>query len=176
MKIIKNGKLFGKLNIIDLLILLVVIAAAVFLILRFTGGEQETPVEDTTLSEPNFRYTVVCEDVPLALADSVVSAVNAAPYEMQIDEGEPVSVNPRQIYNGSKMIDAEIISVEILPAYEETDGQLVNLSFVVEATATSTSAAYQVGSQEVRLGKGHIVKTVDIELTGTVTAMESLHG
>ena len=34
MKIVKNGRLFGKLNIVDVLILLVVIAAVAFLAVR----------------------------------------------------------------------------------------------------------------------------------------------
>ena len=38
MKIVKNGRLFGKLNIVDVLILLVVIAAVAFLAVRMVGG------------------------------------------------------------------------------------------------------------------------------------------
>ena len=37
----KNGKLFGKLNIIDLLIILIVIAAIVFIGIRFLGGSED---------------------------------------------------------------------------------------------------------------------------------------
>ena len=44
----KNGKLFGKINLIDFIILLVIIIAVVFVALRATGvvggGEQENPV------------------------------------------------------------------------------------------------------------------------------------
>lgn len=36
--------------------------------------------------------------------------------------------------------------------------------------------AYEVGSQEVRVGKSHIVKTSMIEVTGTVTAMTVTDG
>ena len=40
MKIVKNGRLFGKLNIVDVLILLVVIAAVAFLAVRMVGGSR----------------------------------------------------------------------------------------------------------------------------------------
>ena len=36
----------------------------------------------------------------------------------------------------------------------------------------NTDNAYAVGTQEIRVGKSHIVKTVNIEVTGYITRME----
>ena len=52
MKIVKNGRLFGKLNIVDVLILLVVIAAVAFLAVRMVGGSGG---ETIAADEPSAR-------------------------------------------------------------------------------------------------------------------------
>lgn len=54
MKIVKNGRLFGKLNIVDVLILLVVIAAVAFLAVRMVGGSGgETIAADEPSAQAN---------------------------------------------------------------------------------------------------------------------------
>ena len=59
-------------------------------------------------------------------------------------------------------------------SYQVTDRQ--NLRFTVECQVVPSNNAYEVGSQEVRVGKSHIVKTSMIEVTGTVTAMNVASG
>ena len=177
MKIVKNGRLFGKLNIVDVLILLVVIAAVAFLAVRLVGGNGgETITADEPSTQPNLRYTVVCEDMPLSEAENVVAAVTAADYELKLDDDSTIEVNPAQIFNSNKFQDAKIVSAEILPQDDGTDGQHVTLSLVIEAAATNTTGSYTVGTQEIRIGRDYTVKTVDVEVLGTVSAMEKLHG
>ena len=70
----KNGKLFGKINIIDLLIVLIVIAAVIFVGLRFLGGN------DNDLGEYHaVRMTFFADDAPAFLAGK------AAPGDPVID-------------------------------------------------------------------------------------------
>lgn len=59
-------------------------------------------------------------------------------------------------------------------SYQVTDRQ--NLRFTIECQVVPANNAYEVGSQEVRVGKSHIVKTSMIEVTGTVTAMTVTDG
>ena len=47
---------------------------------------------------------------------------------------------------------------------------------MIEAAAKNTVGSFVVGTQEVRIGRDYTVKTVDIEMLGTVSAMEKLHG
>lgn len=177
MKIVKNGRLFGKLNIVDVLILLVVIAAVAFLAVRMVGGSGgETIVADEPSAQANLRYTVLCEDVPLTQAENAVAAVTAEDYELKLDDDSILEVSPNQIFNSNKFQDAQITSAEILPQDDSTDGQRVTVRFVIEATAKNTVGSFIVGTQEVRIGRDYTVKTVDIEMLGTVSAMEKLHG
>ena len=181
MKIVKNGRLFGKLNIVDVLILLVVIAAVAFLAVRMVGGSGgETIAADEPSAQANLRYTVLCEDMPLMQAENAVTAVTAEDYELKLDDDSILKVSPNQIFNSNKFQDAQITSAEILPQDDSADGQrvaddLLDLTFTVEVTVPDR-VTNEVGTQEVRIGRDYTVKTVDIEMLGTVSAMEKLHG
>ena len=95
MKIVKNGRLFGKLNIVDVLILLVVIAAVAFLAVRMVGGSSgETIAADEPSAQANLRYTVLCEDMPLMQAENAVTAVTAEDYELKLDDDSILKVSP----------------------------------------------------------------------------------
>ena len=177
MKIVKNGRLFGKLNIVDVLILLVVIAAVAFLAVRMVGGSGgETIAADEPSAQANLRYTVLCEDMPLMQAENAVTAVTAEDYELKLDDDSILMVSPNQIFNSNKFKDAQITSAEILQQDDSADGQRVTVRFVIEAAAKNTVGSFVVGTQEVRIGRDYTVKTVDIEMLGTVSAMEKLHG
>ena len=177
MKIVKNGRLFGKLNIVDVLILLVVIAAVAFLAVRMVGGSGgETIAADEPSAQANLRYTVLCEDMPLMQAENAVTAVTAEDYELKLDDDSILKVSPNQIFNSNKFQDAQITSAEILPQDDSADGQRVTVRFVIEAAAKNTVGSFVVGTQEVRIGRDYTDKTVDIEMLGTVSAMEKLHG
>lgn len=94
MKIVKNGRLFGKLNIVDVLILLVVIAAVAFLAVRMVGGSSgETIAADEPSAQANLRYTVLCEDMPLMQAENAVTAVTAEDYELKLDDDSILKVS-----------------------------------------------------------------------------------
>ena len=140
------------------------IAAVAFLAVRMVGGSGgETIAADEPSAQANLRYTVLCEDMPLMQAENAVTAVTAEDYELKLDDDSILKVSPNQIFNSNKFQDAQITSAEILPQDDSADGQRVTVRFVI-------------GTQEVRIGRDYTVKTVDIEMLGTVSAMEKLHG
>lgn len=171
----KDKKLFGKLNIIDILIILILIAALVFAAVRVLKPDattQNTPAEngvdeEGTVVDPNLRFTVLCEELPRELADSIVTALEGE----DIDLDEDNVATQRQIYKSYMLYPAEVISWEIL----NKDGEeTVDLRLTVEATADLTPGRYTVGKQEVRLGMSYNVKTMMIEVSGRVISWELL--
>lgn len=161
----KNGKLFGKLNIIDILILLILIAALVFAAVHLFGGNDGGMANELPTSEPNIRYTVLCRQLPQELADEVIAALQGE----DVIVGESI-VSPRRIFNNDTIIDAEIISWDTV---EEQDG-LVSLHLTVEAASTVGAGTFTVGKQEIRVGIEYDIKTTRIELIGQVLSMEIL--
>ena len=74
-----RGRLFGKVNIVDLIVLLVIIAVVVFAVVRMTGSSSKTvPV----------RVTYVVE----AVRQATVSALQAKDYGL-VDE----VLNPHEV-------------------------------------------------------------------------------
>lgn len=161
----KNKKLFGKLNIIDIFILLILIAALVFVGVRLFGGNDSGTTIELPTGEPNLRFTVLCTQLPRELAEEIVSTLQGE----DVVVGESI-VNPRRIFNSNTLLDAEIVSWEIV---EQEEG-LVDLHLTIEAAATVSDGIYTVGKQEIRVGIGHAVKTTRIELGGQVLSMEIL--
>ncbi|MBE6037293.1 MAG: DUF4330 domain-containing protein [Clostridiales bacterium] len=61
----KKGKLFGKISIIDIFIVLVILAVAVFAIGKFTGNNGITNLQEPAPVE----FTLLMEDAPAVLVD-----------------------------------------------------------------------------------------------------------
>lgn len=208
MKIIgKDGKLFGKINIIDFLVLLVLAAAVIFAGVRILdrGHNASMTIEEgeDKLPAPNLRFTVVCEEMPLETAENIVEKINARPRTIlpefneirdadetaaageteateeteaaEESEEEGWEVQPRRITNGGAKLNAQIVDAVIEQCETSEDGKVVNLRFTIEGTANFNGAGYVLGTQELRVGKDHIVKTVDIECNGKIIFMEELH-
>ena len=150
----KKGRLFGKLNIVDLVIIALLIVVALIALLKLGGGSSEAGAEGCKLTytvrvdavDPQV-YENICAHIPGQLMASgkllpaQVTAVTSRPHE-----GQKLSLDLR----------TEKVSVE------EGDG-LLDLVFTIEATVPDR-ITNEVGTQEVRIGKPHIVKTTDFEL------------
>ena len=54
---------------------------------------------------------------------------------------------------------------EVIPSVEEGENARVDMVFTIQAAANN-NVTYKVGTQEVRIGKNHIVKTTEFELEG----------
>lgn len=161
----KNKKLFGKLNIIDIFILLILVAALVFVAVRLFGGHNGAAATELPTSEPNLRFTVLCTQLPRELAEETIAALQGE--DVTVDDS---IVSPRRIFNSNALLDAEIVSWDLV----ETEDGLVNLHLTVESASEYSVGSYSVGKQEIRVGAEYSVKTTRIELKGCVLSMETL--
>ena len=168
MKVFGKG---GKFNIIDVIVVLVLVAVIVFAVVHFVGKNAEdeaaVPVEEDAevLDHPNLRFTVFFEKLPADLAENVVNSLEQKTVELH---GEKLSSN--QVYNARKLIPAKIVSWKTEPG----EAGRTDLWLTVEARSEILQGAYLVGTQEVRLGNKHILKTLTVELTGIVSQMEAI--
>ena len=161
----EKGKLFGKINIIDLLVLVVIILALGFAALRLRGGEAANPVTNLT----KLTYTVKVGP----LDDNTYREVLR---QLEATKGEDGKYHDQLMADGAPQ-DGYITGLVAEPhkTYEtDSEGQIVpsvedpyqggrwDLIFTVEANVPST-VTNKVGTQEVRVGKSHILKTTHIE-------------
>ncbi len=152
MKLIdEKGRLFGKVNLIDLVVIVLVVAVIGALCMKLFGNKA---VESITSPNVAITYEVVCEDVPQAVADYCTENY----YNKLLSSG--------------KLLDAYITGCEAVEMPDET----IDLYFTIEGTCPYSGNTYVMGSQEVRVGMEHLVKTSDIECTGIICALEAKHG
>lgn len=159
----EKGKLFGKVNIIDLVVLALILVVVVIVGMKLTGRGQTLPTESAgtpvTYTVQVSRSTeTLFENVKAELAKGGDSAILMA--------------------NGDKLTGCYVDSVTAVPhkeAVRKEDGTMVqveepgyvDITFTVKATITNR-ITQAVGTQEVRVGKSHIVKTVGFELVNGV--------
>lgn len=160
----ENGKLFKKFNLVDAIVVVLVVAILAALGWKIIGASR-TAAEERRAAElaaayetaPHLVYEVICPDTPKALADAFVAQA-ALPKE------------ERQMMSNGSPVEGYIMDCRMVP---HDDDALYDVYFSLEALLIDKDdkGIYSVGSQEVRIGKSHIVKTYSVEATGFVTAM-----
>lgn len=163
MKVIdERGKLFGKLNVIDLLVVIFIIAALVVVAAKVFGGGGESAA--TTKLTYTVRVTGQTPDLALRVGeyvDKTTGRNDQLAANGQLLDGYVVDfwTEPTTLM---KSVDC------IMVPYNGPEGSLVDLCFVIEAHVSNTVTS-EVGTQEVRIGKSHIVKTAHFEfVNGTI--------
>lgn len=156
----EKGRLFGKINIVDLLVIIVVVILAVVLGMKFLGKGETLPgpAQATKLTytvRVNGVYPEVYEDIKKWVpGDKLMASGQILPAQVVAVEAQPhQDTATLNTSNG----------VLILPL----DGDLLDLTFTIEADVMNT-VTNEVGTQEVRTGKPHIVKTQHFELTNGI--------
>lgn len=162
----EKGKLFGKLNIIDLLVVVLLIVAAALVATKLLGRGEGSGTGTTVLT-----YTVKVEGVDPQVYEGVRDYI-------------PSDGTGDQLMANGEMVDAWVVEVTSEPhssglTMTDVNGNqltfpveddTLDLTFTIRANVVN-AVTNEVGTQEVRTGKTHIVKTVHFELTnGLITS------
>ena len=156
----EKGRLFGKINIVDLLVVLVIVIAAVVLGVKFLGGGGTSAINP---AKTPVRYTVLVQGVEPEVYENIQKYI------------------PGQLMASGEMLDGYITAVEPVEGRARTatvdaaDGTLeipvndgkMDLLFTIECNVVNPVTT-EIGTQEVRVGKTHTVKTNRIELVNGI--------
>ena len=142
-----------KINIIDIIAVVLILAVVVFLALKLSGRDSGGESEMV-----NIRYTVLCEEQPAEIAETVSQYI------------------PCHVMASGALYDAQVTAVESTPFLVMTadgtwaeDPDHVNLFFTVEGQVEKGSVLVPtVGTQEIRIGKKIILKTEYLEFDPAV--------
>lgn len=146
----EKGRLFGKLNLIDLAVIIIVLAVVAAVGMKLFGNKA---VASATTQQVTLTYEVVAQNVPDHVAEYCVAHTGG------------------QLLSSGKLLDGYITGCEAVEVSDE-NGTHTDLYFTIEVNTTFSSSAYVVGSQEVRVGMEHLVKTSDIEVEGIISNLE----
>lgn len=155
-----HGRLFGRLNVVDLLVVLLVIVLVVFAYLRFASGE-ETAV----------RTTLVVDDVRNPIAEQIAEQLPAEE-SVRDRSGTPLG---------------RLIDVEVLPSPVEVptaDGQLVtdeselysDVWMVVEGTGQQSEHEIRIESVRLRVGHTLVISGPGWEVSAEIRDVEVVSG
>lgn len=152
MKIIdEKGRLFGKLNLIDLLVVLLILAVVFALVWKLGVGKA---AEQATAQTYDVSFTVAVEDVDPQICQYA---------ETQVGE---------KIVNSGKVLNATLTGA----THEAGDDGKETLYLSIDGVCTMSELVYKLGPQDVRVGFEYIAKTSSFELTGIVCTMEIRNG
>lgn len=150
-----KAKRIGKFNVIDILAVILIVAAIVLVAWKFLDRDADTPVD---LPTTVVTYTVRAEGVAKELYESCKEYL------------------PSPLMASGVLVGGQIESVEMKPYYVLSgDGQWVEDPDHVNLYFTATTEVIvndvmmtKVGDQEIRVGKSHILKSEYIEMMDTV--------
>ena len=160
----EKGKLFGKINLIDLIVVVVLVLVVAAVGWKLAGSKITDAIESNA---PTMKYEVLCTEIDPDTCDFAVSHIGG------------------QLMSNGDLLDGTITDCVIEPhmitvldsdgnAKQVEDPDFHNLRFTIQSKVAETSNAFAVGSQELRVGKSHIVKTAMLEVAGYITSMEEV--
>ena len=163
MKIInEKGKLFGLINIVDLLVLVAAIA-----VVAGVGYK---------LFAPQIKESVQ----PQVELTAIVRVRGATPF--LVTEVERNSQVGKQLVSGNSYVNGTIEDMKIEDYAQQVttaDGRIVtavdpdkDIVFTIKTTVPKGTATPSIGTQEVRAGRTFIVKTNDFETSGNVDSVD----
>lgn len=163
MKIIdKKGKLFGLINIFDLLVLMVIAMIALFIFIKFVPSDN-TQIDSQVYQQ--MRYTIKIEEVSKFTIDGAHKGDAVYDYETGSDIGVIVDV-----YDEAHMeyvIDNDNNAVAI----ESIDKR--DLFVVVEADFVETDRAYMVENTILAVGRKVLVYNKYLFVEGIIYSWDS---
>lgn len=156
----EKGRLFGKINIIDLLVLLLIVAVAVVVGIKLLGGGG---LLGNDAQGATITYTVKVSGVDPTVYDNIKGykgdALMASGTVIAGSEIMDITQTP---HTANATIDTQSGAL-VVPL----DQDLVDVTFTIKARVPDV-VTNEVGTQEVRIGKTHTVKTIHFEFANGV--------
>ena len=160
----EKGRLFGKINIVDLIVLILLVLIVAVVGLKLLGKNGTLP--GASGSSAKITYTVQVNGVYPEVYENLREYVEQEGGDQLMASGNMLSgyvvgVMSRPHDNSVSIHSAT--GALVLPMSDD----LLDLTFTIEATVPNRDLN-EVGTQEVRIGKSHTVKTTHFELNNGV--------
>ena len=160
----EKGRLFGKINIIDLLVVLLVLVVAAVVAVKLLGGGDGLPGSEGTST--HLTYTVEVDGVKPEVYENLKSYVEQEGGDQLMASGDMLNAYATEVTAAPHDESVSINTSNGVLSLPTEEG-LLDLTFTIEAEVVN-AVTNEVGTQEVRIGKTHTVKTVHFEFTNGV--------
>lgn len=157
----ERGRFFGKVNVVDLVVLLVIIAVVVFAVVRMTGGSSTTvPVKVTYTVEGVRKATVTALEARGTVRDDGGTVL-----------GEVVDVSVRPTIEEFMTPEGELKAFES-PVFNDVDIVVLGQGRLSGSTVRIGSVPMRVGKKITVVGPGFEVQTVIMDVLWGEKAVE----
>lgn len=168
----EKGRIFGKVNIIDLLAVLLLLAAAVFLVQRKFFP---APAEDEPKSAEDVTYQVQVMRIEPVFHETVKQYVDRAEGKRdQMFSSDNNTFLDCYVVDCSAAPHVEYVTTsegEVKRVESSGEDRRMDLIFTLEGKATDPNTN-AIGNQQLRVGIGHYIKTTHFEFYGTIISVE----
>ena len=164
MKIInERGKLFGLINLVDLVLLIVIVLGVVAVGYKVL----EKPIQEVVRTEVPVTVTVRVRGAMPYLVEEMVGKIKAGD----------------RLVSGGGFDNAEVMTIEATPyVYSDyssdgvgvlvTDPIKSDVIIKIKASGVEDAAIFKIGTQEVRTGRGFNFKTNRFEIDTIIESVE----
>lgn len=166
-------KLVWKFNIVDLVVIAVIVVLAVFFASKFLKSSRAA----ANVQQGTITYEVAVTGMTREMYDEVSSFVPcqmAASGEWVNGQIQSVRAEPCEVTYLE--ISSPVNSNEKQYVAADPDTEYVTAIFTCEAKVNLNDMFNMVGTQEIRVGRSHYIKGVDIELIGTILNLHKAAG
>ena len=157
MKIIDNeGKLFGKINIVDLFIIVILLMVIAFGITRVQQPQEDIQVSRAETIKIEFEY----QDVRQETVDAIDIGDEVSDYSNNQYIGEVVDKRVSSHYEYLATSEGEVVKAEIPDKY--------NVRLTIKGQADMTNNKIMMANREIRIGKDLRVQGKKVVVRGYV--------
>lgn len=174
----EKGRIFGKINLIDLLALLAAVAVAVLLAVRLAGNAAAEKPGETP--EPTATPAIGTSLIEYTARATWMDPAEYAEIKKHFDAGERQCINA----DGTEAEGTQVVDIRTEPylysitdddgtIHIEEDPYFVNVLFTLRSVTTNSEANAFHG-QEARIGRNITIRTRYYEIVGLVLDCETL--
>ncbi len=164
MKIVnEKGKLFGIINVVDLLILIAIIAIAGAIGMQLFGQK----INDAVSPQVEITAEVVVIGTPPRLVNEIIRQDLAG--ERLVAGNEFMNATITDVLIEDYVVQAVTADGIIVDARDPSKKDVV---FRIKSTVAKGTPSPKIGSQELRAGRTYILKTQTFESSGTIRYVE----
>jgi len=163
MKLInEKGRLFGLINVVDLLVLLALLVGFGAVAMSFAA-----PAKDTSQGKEKLVYTVrvrgILEVARPMIEDALAQSLPLYMSEQPLDDAYLVHVKFEEYYQVNATSSGGLKEVLVEDRWDAV--------FTMEALVRNDDTPIQVGNQHIRVGINHTVRTAAFEYLGSIESL-----
>lgn len=165
MKLIdEKGKLFGKINIIDLIVIICVVVVAAALVYKFAAPAAESVVAPKSDMYVTMRVRGGMNYLDKELNDHLKPGAKLIAGSDYIAGAEVVSVRSDDYLSAATTHDGKFVTAN--------DPQKRDIIITVKAKQNKNDPILKIGNQEIRIGRGFVFKTQTVEVNAIIETVE----